>query len=193
MCSLEHESTVVHALSHLKCVTLVKTTHLIWHIRPYMHLPWYTCVCLSITLNTLAQICRSQFPHPSLLPRPRPSHFFQRTQEKSGRPGWSGDVIGHGLRRDCTSPPTRSCSRSHGDAWQCSDIAWVSGWRYITMPNYITRSTRPSRFFSHTGYLEKHGKAWVRDCPYPTAFSRLYLHSHSEATLTCCCLFPLVN
>ena len=38
---------------------------------------------------------------------PRPTHVFNVSREKSGRPGRSGDVIGRGLGRGCVSPPTR--------------------------------------------------------------------------------------
>ena len=79
---------------------------------------------------------------------PRPFHVFQRTREKSGRPDWSGDVIVHSLRCGCISLPTRPRSLSRGDSWPHS----LSGWRYATtsqtMSHYITRSTRPSQFFS---------------------------------------------
>ena len=72
---------------------------------------------------------------------PRPSHVFQCTWEKSGRPrpGWSGDVI----RPGCESPPTCSHSWSHDDSWPCSLHGWVGGDmqpclkpHQITLPNW---------------------------------------------------------
>ena len=51
---------------------------------------------------------------------------------------------------------------------------WASGRRYATASqtasDYITRSTRPSRFFACIGNVEKHGKAWVRG----------YVHVHDN-------------
>ena len=48
----------------------------------------------------------------------RPSHVFQCTREKSGRPGWSGDVIGRGLRGGCVSLPTHP-RNEHGHGLPC--------------------------------------------------------------------------
>ena len=83
----------------------------------------------------------------------RPSLHVFILQELNTAEGASGDVIERGLRRACVSPSTRPCSWSHGEPMTLL-IAWASGQRYATAPqtasNYITRSTRPSRFFSRT-------------------------------------------
>ena len=90
-----------------------------------------------VTIINCAQI--------SLISRPS-----QDSQEKSERPGRSGDVI---RLRGCVSPPTRPHNgHDHGLATWLS--AWVSGWKYATVPqtasDYITRLTRPSWFFLRT-------------------------------------------
>ena len=68
--------------------------------------------------------------------------------KKSGKPGRSGDVIGRSLRRSCISTPTHPRSRQ-GLGLTMWLTAWASGQRYTTASNCITRSTRPSGFFSH--------------------------------------------
>ena len=83
----------------------------------------------------------------------RPSHLTYKRKIHLGSPGQTGDVIAHGLRPSCVSPPTHPYN-------ECSHCftTWltvlVSGRRYIiasqTTSNYITWSTKPSWFFSHT-------------------------------------------
>ena len=53
---------------------------------------------------------------------PRGPHVFQCTWKKLGRPGWSGDVIGHGLRRGCVSPPTHSCIEHDHDQHMTNSV-----------------------------------------------------------------------
>ena len=68
------------------------------------------------------------------------THVLTVSNEKLGRPGRSGDVIG----RCCISPPTSYCTVH---ALNCM----ASGQRYATISqtvsDYITRSTRLSQFF----------------------------------------------
>ncbi len=77
--------------------------------------------------------------------------FFNVTREKSGRPGRFCDVIITYL------PPFLPCYMPRPVEW----------WQVRN--DYITKSTRPSRFFACN--VEKHGKAWGRGY-----------------TLLCCCL-----
>ena len=70
------------------------------NLRLLIHVDWfkplkqseYKVAALMLTVRSLV---------------PSPSHVFQRSTRKSGRPGQSGDVIGRGLGRGCASPPTR--------------------------------------------------------------------------------------
>ena len=105
---------------------------------------------------------------------------FTSTQEKSGRPGWYGDVIWCGW----VSPPTHSHSVC-GSGLPRWLTTWSSGWRYVTMPqtasDYITKSTRPFQFFFRTS---KHGKPWVWGYawvfswkPWPFPYSRVMMRN----------------
>ena len=88
------------------------------------------CSCMQVLFNNF--IVASYISRPS-----------QVRKEKSGRPGWYGDVIWCGW----VSPPTHSHSVC-GSGLPRWLTTWSSGWRYVTMPqtasDYITKSTRPS-------------------------------------------------
>ena len=90
-------------------------------------------------------------------PISRPSRVFQDLQEKSERPGRSGDVIRlHG----CVSPPTRPRNGHDGHMTK-----WVSEWAEIR--NCASNCVRlhhqiDQAFLIFLAYVEKHGKAWVQ-------------------------------
>ena len=87
---------------------------------------------------------------------PRPSHFFfffSVSCEKSGRPGRSGDVIRHDFE-------TQLCISAHSPSYWTSSLlqahdercGWVDGYMTAsqTTSDYITWSTRPSKFSCET-------------------------------------------
>ena len=62
--------------------------HVQWHSNNYLNQTILFGLILDLTGDRIKDLIHSLVSGPS--------HVFQRTQEKSGRPGRSGDVIRHG-------------------------------------------------------------------------------------------------
>ena len=103
--------------------------------------------------------------------------MYTCVQEKSGRPGRSGDVIRHGLRHGCVFPLTRPRMIHHA-------TNYVGEWVEIhkCSSNCIRLHHQINLAFPiFLTYVEKHEKAWLRGyTKYTLLYDVIEVHQHQK-------------